>query len=534
VATARNRTDALVLFGLVVLALAVRFVDLPTRGTWESDQGHDLLVLRALVVDGAVPLLGPPTSIGDIHHGALYYYLLAPAAFVLGAEPVAIVGWIALLGVGAVAATWWLGRMVGGPLVGAIAGLILAVSATSIEASTFVWNPNPIGLASAVAYAAAWRARATGRAGWWLVAAVGTAVTLQLHVLGAVMAPALAAFFLADWRAAGGPERRQLARVGLASVAIVALSFAPLVVHELGHDFGETRNAIAYLIGGRDGGGPGLPSLVVIALLRVVAWPLTGLVTDAPAAAILAVVALAVVAAWRAWVGDPAERRAVRWLGLTLAWSVVALAVLAPDLAAVIPGLPNDHYHAFADPAVAVLAALGIAGLARGRATGEAGVAAAEGVAAAAADRGLAATASPSRLAGPIIAGLVLVAIVGWNVSRWPPAVSPDGGWPAAEAAAKRIEDELGGRPFALVGLPTFKPTDAYGFPLARRGLESTAPGDAEVLVVACDRLFEATYGAACGGAAEAAGGLTAGFREVIVFEASPRTVVSLHERVRP
>ena len=33
-----------------------------------------------LVQDGVVPLLGPPTSIGDVHHGAWYYYLLSPAA----------------------------------------------------------------------------------------------------------------------------------------------------------------------------------------------------------------------------------------------------------------------------------------------------------------------------------------------------------------------------------------------------------------------------------------------------------------------
>ena len=45
-------------------------------GTWDADQGHDMLVLRAFVRDGVVPLLGPPTSIGDFHHGAA---LLPPA-----------------------------------------------------------------------------------------------------------------------------------------------------------------------------------------------------------------------------------------------------------------------------------------------------------------------------------------------------------------------------------------------------------------------------------------------------------------------
>jgi hypothetical protein len=72
---------AVVPIALVVIAMILRVPDLATRGTWDADQGHDMLALRALVRDGVVPLLGPPTSIGDVHHGALYYYLLSPAAF---------------------------------------------------------------------------------------------------------------------------------------------------------------------------------------------------------------------------------------------------------------------------------------------------------------------------------------------------------------------------------------------------------------------------------------------------------------------
>ena len=78
---------------VVVLAAVLRFVNLPTRGTWDADQGHDMLVLR-----GARPgrassrCSGPPTSIGDFHHGVLYYYLLAPAAALSGADPLGVVG----------------------------------------------------------------------------------------------------------------------------------------------------------------------------------------------------------------------------------------------------------------------------------------------------------------------------------------------------------------------------------------------------------------------------------------------------------
>ncbi|MEX1170689.1 MAG: hypothetical protein WEE50_11155, partial [Chloroflexota bacterium] len=104
----------LVPLGLLVLAALLRLPNLATRGTWDGDQGHDMLVLRGLVRDGVVPLLGPPTSIGDVHHGALYYYLLSPAAALTGGDsPLAVVTLIALAGMAAVLVTWWLARSIG-------------------------------------------------------------------------------------------------------------------------------------------------------------------------------------------------------------------------------------------------------------------------------------------------------------------------------------------------------------------------------------------------------------------------------------
>ena len=82
---------------------------MPTRATTCS-------MLRALVRDGVIPLLGPPTSIGDVHHGALYYYLLSPAAFLTGGDsPLAVTALIAFAGIAAVLVTWWLARSIGGP-----------------------------------------------------------------------------------------------------------------------------------------------------------------------------------------------------------------------------------------------------------------------------------------------------------------------------------------------------------------------------------------------------------------------------------
>ncbi|MBA2701100.1 MAG: glycosyltransferase family 39 protein, partial [Chloroflexi bacterium] len=367
----RRSRDLLVLAGLLVLAALLRLPCLATRGTWDADQGHDMLVLRLLVRDGVVPLLGPPTSIGEFHHGAWYYYLLSPAAAVsAGESPLAVVGLIALAGIAAVGVTWWLARSIGGSAAGAAAGFAMAVSIAAIDESTFIWNPNLIPLASSLALAGAWQAWVTGRPRWWLLAAVGTAVTIQCHVLGVTLVPVVAGLFVADVRRrpSHDPARGSLARMGALGSAIIVLSYVPLVIHELTADFSELRAALDYLASGRGADSVAIPVRLGIVGLRVVSWPLSGLITSGFLPAVVSTAALIGLVAWR-WrsPGTPArERVAVRWLGLGLVWTIVALSVAAPSLATVVPGLPNDHYHAFADPMVFVLVGLGLAALARG------------------------------------------------------------------------------------------------------------------------------------------------------------------------
>ncbi|MEX1173469.1 MAG: hypothetical protein WEG56_12760 [Chloroflexota bacterium] len=505
----RSRSlEPLVLPALLVLAALLRFPDLATRGTWDGDQGHDMLVLRAFVRDGVVPLLGPPTSIGEVHHGAWYYYLLAPIAALTGGDsPLAVVTVIAASGVAAVGVVWWLARSIGGPLAGAVAGFVFAISVATVDESIFIWNPNLIALSSSVALAGAWRAGgwrripwrpdwgtdprpeptgwADGSPRWWLVAAAGTAVTMQCHVLGVTLLPVIAVPFVLDAR------RRSMGRVPLGIAAIFAAAYAPLLVNELTTGFSETRAAIDYLGSDRTSDAAAIPVRFGIVGLRVVSWPLIGLITDGLAAGVVAtgVVVAIVVGLWR-----HTSRTAVRWLGLGLLWSSVFLTLAAPSLATAIPGLPNDHYHAFADPMVAVLVGLGFAAAIRGRV-----------VASAAAAAGL-------------------VALVGWSATHMPPPVHPDGGYPAGAAAGSRVLAALAGAGVGLDdvvvlrSLPDFKSTESMAYPLVRAGqtvvaetprgmapgsATGSASGDARALVLLCDDLFRDAIGETCGGPAE-------------------------------
>ncbi|HKG56463.1 MAG TPA: glycosyltransferase family 39 protein [Candidatus Limnocylindrales bacterium] len=494
------------LAGLLVVAALLRFVDLPSRGAWDADQGHDMLVLQALVRDGVVPLLGPPTSIGDFHHGVLYYYVLAPFAAIFGADPLAVVAAIAVAGVAAVAVTWWIAREIGGAVAAFVAAALMAVSAAAVEESTFIWNPNLIALSSAVLVAAAWRAWTTGRARWWIVAAVAQAVTMHCHVLGCVLLVPLVVLVLADVRRRPAGSRAPLVRAAIAGAALIVLSYVPLATYELTHGFPETHAAAAFVAGGGDPSAASPPLRLLIVALRIVAWPLTGLITDAPVAALLAVAGVIAIIVWRSGSRHGRERVAVRAFAATLAWCAVALALGASSLATVVKGLPNDHYHAFLDPIVFVIAGLGAAALWRLR-----------------------------QPAGPAIATAAVAVVVAFNVAIRPPAVAPDGGWPAARDAATRILATVGDRDYIVVGVPAFKSADAYGFPLDHAGRPpvrlTDAMGYTGAVVVVCDRLFEEAVGTPCGGPSEdaTAAQLKTAATLAARFDASARTTVSIY-----
>ena len=341
-----RRLELLAYLGILTLAAFLRLgSNLAMRGSWDADQGHDMLVLRALVLDGRIPLLGPPTSIGDFHHGMLYYLLLAPAAALSHADPVAVTTWIALGGVAAVAVTGWLARSIAGPIAGLLAALLLAVSSSAIEESTFIWNPNLIALSSSIALAAAWHAWRTRSPRWWLLAGIAAVVTMQCHVLGVVLTPVIGGLLVADvrrrQRAGDASGARAVGRATLGWLAIAILSYVPLAIHELGNDASELRAAIAFLTGAAGTTSIALPVRIPIVGLRVLGWPLAGLITAAPVATVLASALVIGLAVWRGWVagderdldgwasrGEPTpadERIAVRWLSLGLAWTVIAL-----------------------------------------------------------------------------------------------------------------------------------------------------------------------------------------------------------------
>ncbi|WP_333894603.1 hypothetical protein, partial [Mycolicibacterium gadium] len=294
------RRDGLVLAVILLIAAAVRLAGLPGRGEWDDDQGNEMLTLLHWVRDGQIPLVGPEASSGTAHHGVAYYWLLAPSAFIGDVNPAVVVTTIAFIGIAGVAATWWLGRTVGGALPGHVAALLMAISPSAIGASTFLWNANIVGPVAALAAASAWYAWRTREVGWWVLTAAATVLLVHAHLLAVLAVPPLVALFVAD---ALRMPRRSVLSVVAATALIIAAGLTPVAIHELRTDFSETRGVWDYLfaesVGVNNSVGQRIAAVPVI-FWRVLAWPVAGDVASAPLWALptvfVTVVALAIAA----------------------------------------------------------------------------------------------------------------------------------------------------------------------------------------------------------------------------------------------
>ena len=547
--------ESAALASIVLLGAILRFANLPLRGGWDSDQGTEMLGLRAALASGRLPAFGPQaiSVASSFHHGALYYDLLLPAAWLGNGDPTWVVAEIALLSLIVIPIVWWIARCIGGPAAGLTAALLAATSASLISYATFIWNPTLVEPGAAIAFLGAWQAVRTRRPAWWAVSGIGAAVAVQAHIAAGVILLPLAVTFLIDLRhgaTAGRSEatagrsrapagRRRIAAWGLAGVLIFVATYLPLIVSELGSNLADTRGMLAYFSDPNSTSSAAPPLRVLFATIRILAWPLTRwpIVDFKPAFSLAFLAASAVIIGfvWRLGVtagrrpvangpvvaGEPpasearardtddqasAERFGTRLVGLWLLLIVLALG-LGLHAVSEVQGLPTEQYHVAADPLVFIAAGLILGGMWRPLPRNWATVA--------------------RRLAAVGTIGILLA----WNAGHWPPLTSPDGGWPAAEAAAARVERDAGGASIALVPLFEAKGSDAYLYPLTRDGFTQAETGKATIVVVLCDTYWLE----GCGGTAEAnwleTSAAASGLGQIDRFAAAPDRILTVYRR---
>jgi 4-amino-4-deoxy-L-arabinose transferase-like glycosyltransferase len=511
------------LVSVLILTTADRFVNLPSRFIWDTDQGVEVGAIWNAVVTRQLPALGSPafTTGGTFHHGALFYDLMIPFAWLSNGNPTVLAVAIAFFGCAVVPLVWWTARSIGGTSAGLATALLAGVSPSLIDYSTFIWNPVLVEFGVALACFGAWQAWTRGPR-WWVVAAAGTAIASQSHLTGLALVFPMAILFVITLKRAALGTRRRLLAWGVAGAGLFLLTWAPWIAYELTHGFAETRGILTFTQG-----NPPPPEPLAryfISSVRMLAWPMTRWPLDDFQLGFPVALAVAVgVAAGMVWrvtgavtsgrTGHPQSRpteavtrehQGLIFVGGSLLLMVGVLALAVPQLSQV-SNINQEQYHVVVDVLVILATGLIVSGLWRS-------------------------TPLPGRRwSGQALGLLTLAGFMAVGIAHWPPLTAPDGGYPAAHAAAARLEADSGAPELAVVNLPDFKGADAYIYPLGQDGVKIVAPADAETLVILCD----SGWYEGCSGSAESgwiASNLP-GRKLTLVdrFEAAPKRFLSVY-----
>jgi 4-amino-4-deoxy-L-arabinose transferase-like glycosyltransferase len=531
--------EAICLAAVLLVAAFLRFNDLQSRAGWDSDQGSEMLALWNALHSGTIPQLGPLArtgSFGSFHHGAFYYDLMLPGAWLDGGAPTWVLLEIALAGLSVVPMVWRVARSIGGPAAGLAAAILAATSGGLVGFSTFIWNPTLIEPGTALALLGAWQAWSSRNPAWLLAAAAGAATATQAHIAAGVLVLPMSVILIALlWRGPAG-QRRRIALWGVAAAALIVATYIPFILYEVRHDFAETRAILGFLTGPGGQASHGPAYRLAVSGVRIVAWPLTGwpIWGEKPNLPLAIGVAGALVAGlgWRlvatalphlrpapgpeniaaevftTSVGPRARERDGPWLVAgCLGALIVALGLGMSNTSEIGPDL-TEQYHIVADPFVIVAAGILLGSLWR-----------------------LNGRSSWVRSSGRVLCIAALSASVYHSSAEWPAGPNPSS-WSVAHTAANRIERDAAGQSIALVGLPNDRSTDAYGFPLVLDGVTPVTPDRASVLVVLCD----SSRSESCGGRSEdawlAAQPYATGFELLDRFTAAPDRILSIYGRL--
>ena len=233
-----NPRESLVLGLIIVFALALRLYKIDGFMTFLGDEGRDVRIVRDLL-SGNLVFIGPQTSIGNMYLGPLYYYMMAPALFLSGGNPVGPAIMNALIGTLTVYLTWVIARSWFGRVPALIAALLFALSPIAIIYSRSSWNPNPMPFFSLLAIWSIYRVWKEKRFVLLSLASFSLAAGLQMHYLGLLLIPTLGIFWLLTIRSAWPKpkEKASLIKHTLIATALFFLMMFPLLLFDLKHNF---------------------------------------------------------------------------------------------------------------------------------------------------------------------------------------------------------------------------------------------------------------------------------------------------------
>jgi len=164
-----NKSSFEKIFLILIIGVAsfLRFFRLKDfLGFW-YDQGRDALVIWDMVFNGKFTLIGPQMGFTGIFRGGWYYYLIAPFYALDRGNPIPPYVFLIATTIIAIFVLYILGKNMGKPKAGLLAGLVGSVSMYIVGASRWFSDPTPTLLISVLLVLSLYKY--TEGKSWWII-----------------------------------------------------------------------------------------------------------------------------------------------------------------------------------------------------------------------------------------------------------------------------------------------------------------------------------------------------------------------------
>lgn len=223
---------------ILILATFLRFYRLSEYMTFLGDEGRDALVIKSILLDHHIPLIGPPTSIGNIYLGPLYYYMMAIPMMIFWLNPVAAAGMNAFIGVLTVFLIYFLSKRLFNKEAGLLASFLYAVSPVNIIYSRSSWNPNPAPFFACLGMYCVYKTHNEKSLKWFIFAGAFFAAAAQMHYLALILLPIAFVIWVGEiiFRINLGKQIKNLSAGLLFAVLSFVFVMSPLIWFDLRHN----------------------------------------------------------------------------------------------------------------------------------------------------------------------------------------------------------------------------------------------------------------------------------------------------------
>lgn len=236
------------LIGIIILAAFLRLYNIEGYMTFLGDEGRDVLVVKRIIVDHKLTLLGPTASVGGFFLGPIYYYMMIPFLWAFRLNPVGPAVMVALFGVATVYLIYLTGRDFFNRKVGLLAAFLYATSPYIIAYSRSSWNPNLMPFFSLLIIYLTWKMAKLKQPKLLFLVGFLFGLAIQLHYLAVFLMTVVGVFLFIYFRRLSFIKHYFLGVIGF------LFGWSPFLLFELRHNFPNFRTFYRFIFFGEETG----------------------------------------------------------------------------------------------------------------------------------------------------------------------------------------------------------------------------------------------------------------------------------------